>query len=178
MATAVDSSQALPALQLCSGAEGYIQAMHLMPAEELIVRNCISRYAMPNTFFGVLKWLVFRTTNAFNKVRGKMSEWKKAQDVIYTHSLVIAIQKGILEQWPTQFDGRQAKIRDIVCDHTSCKAYSLLSLCLNAQDRRTSAQDIAHSLQANDLHSYMNNELAPAVNRAYQKASREFIRMF
>jgi hypothetical protein len=179
VATAAVSSQAP---QLYSGPEGYIRTMHLSSAEEQIVRNCISRYAKPNTFCGLLKWLVFRINNAFKTLQKKQSEWEKAQHAIHLRALVTAAERRILD--PFAQDERNKNIQHIVWRFTTDRACSLLHLCLKAQDMRTSAQDIASSLQTNDLPFCLDNELVPLINsvlaelsRMKARAAREFIRM-
>jgi hypothetical protein len=57
---------------LCSGAEECISMMHLQPKNrEKPIRDCISRYAKPDTMCELLNWLIFRVKNAINAVFGK-----------------------------------------------------------------------------------------------------------
>ena len=176
MAAPVSNSHGHTAL-LCNNAETFVLAMHLSPEEQLIIRNCVSRYATPDTFSGWLNWLVFRMTNAFTAFLGKQSEWQSGdKNVIHIRALAIAKNKGFIS--PGAQDELHKKIQHIVYDNTLEQANALLKFCFYAQDMRfTIVSMVINNWQAVDFVSYMDNVIGPIVQNEFAKASKEFFRL-
>jgi hypothetical protein len=172
MTAAVHHSQALSTLQLCSGAESYIQALHLNPpmlkrfspeknTREQCIRSCVSRYAMPNTLSGLPGWFIFRITNIFMAILGK-SEWQKARKVV--HECVSSIAKTLVGQIGVSKDTSWV-VEDMLKNVEShlvlfgnCAADKLLNRCLDVQSRPSSFK--AADVQEQDLVKVMKGKLS------------------
>lgn len=163
--TAGSSSNVNTTVQLYGVAEAYIRLMHLSTDhEKQTIRGCISRYAKPDTFTGILNWLVFRVTNAFNSLFGS-SEWQTAKKVIQHRAIFMATQKGFFSNGSREI---QNKIQDMVAESTLDKADSMLKFCLRMQEIRAPSSTLAEFadiLQSHDLDYYLDNHLRPGVER-------------
>jgi hypothetical protein len=112
-------------------AESCLQNMHLQPAQQEIVRDCISRYSKPDTFCAVLKWIVFRVTELF---KGKNSEWNTTKKMIQDHAMEVAIQQGLVQRNPQS--SLEKHIEERFADLAQKFVDGTLDLCLLAQNRR------------------------------------------
>lgn len=153
-------------IRLCGGGEECIRLMHFSHEhEKQAIRDCISRYAMPDTFSGILNWLVYRVTNAFNSLFGS-SEWQIAQNVIQLSAIRLAHQKGFFSNSPREI---QNKIQDMVAKNTLNQADSILEFCLSMQEIRATTGSVVEAAgimtSLLDLNYYLDNDLRLGVER-------------
>lgn len=77
---------------LNNGAELCIEALYMQESNENMVRRCVSRYTRPDTFYGIMDWVIFRLENAVKSFLGK-SDWQITQKVIQNHVFKFAVEK-------------------------------------------------------------------------------------
>lgn len=126
---------------LCEGAEACLKAMDLVPADEAVVANCISRYSYSslNGFCDLLNWLVYRISNAFAAMIGKQTDWDLAKKIVLDRDLEVAIRLEIIQKDPILDVSRTHKERSIA--HLSSCGELLLDRCLKAQDDQILASE-------------------------------------
>lgn len=95
--TPIASSLTIPDLvkepKLRNEAEEYIQRMELpTEQEQQVIRNCISKYASPQSLPDFLRQVLFRVINAVKSVFGK-SDWQVAKRTIADRLLQAALEK-------------------------------------------------------------------------------------
>lgn len=156
--------------RLCRGAEDCLQTMHLKPSDEIAVRNCIYRYSTPSSFCEFLNWLVFRVTNAFNAIQGKMTEWQIAKNLVHDHVVETAIRREIISRNPQ--NELERVIKNHVIESSGFISEKFLDLCLYVQDQRSPSSDgVRQKLQEMDLIHFMENQVRSSVNRVRSRAA-------
>lgn len=153
---------------LCPGAETCIQAMHLPPSKQVIIRDCVSRYALPDTFSGFLNWLVFRITNAFFYALVGKSVWQAAKTVIYDHAHHMAGAE-IVSLRARDFPPGTDQLRQSIELRVECLVKravdKLLEACLYAQNRPGISMN--QVVQEIDLENALRDQIGTMVDEAY-----------
>ena len=121
-------------VKLSGAAEYCIGALHLNPPNEEIVRTCVSRYTMPNTFCEFLSYIVSRIVDAITHIFG-CSYWQNAENAIYESILRLSIEQNLIKENPsTKLEKiMNAKIPELI--HSF--AEKILSFCCDQKEENT-----------------------------------------
>lgn len=87
------------ALQLSGGAEAFARAMDLRIDDQRNIRNCIGKYAKPDTFCKTLSWIAYRVGQACLFIFDR-SDWQAAQRLIQRHLMLPLLLQGIVKEKP------------------------------------------------------------------------------
>ncbi len=120
-------------------AETVLWAMHLPKEDQNKVRDCIHKYAMPETFCEKIKWVFHRAINAVKHICGK-SDWQVSERIIRDRAwkMISPWFDSPLNPLPQKL---KTQLEDKITGVVNATAAALLSTCLRAQEKNTDVDD-------------------------------------